>query len=89
MAQNEDKPCGIVTLYDPKNSSYNDKLFFIENNSVESKNFDQVSSAGVMLALDYYHIQAAVFNGAVFFAMLRPDDEIKVKKRISYLVWVE
>ncbi len=86
-----DRPCGICTFYDPVKSKYLDIAFFVNKErsyNVAPKNIDELSTEGVFLKRDYYHIQATVFQGATFFRMLRPDRKY-AGSRISYLVWVD
>ncbi len=74
-----------------------DRAFFIDkerNHYFAPKEIDTLSAQGVILARDYYHIQADVFQGAAFFRTLRPDGKAASKNKeaarrnISYLVWV-
>lgn len=91
LDENNDRPCGIGTFYDPETNSYTDKAFFISKErsyNVSPKKIDESSTEGVLLKRDYYHIQAAVFQGAAFLRMLRPDNKA-AGERISYLVWVD
>lgn len=86
-----DRPCGVATFYDPVRGTYVDKAFFINKErsyNVAPKTIEELSTEGVFLKRDYYHIQAAVFQGAAFFRMLRPDMK-PAGARVSYMVWVD
>lgn len=84
------QPSGLGTVYAAKEYQH-DLFFFGEERgaTIQVNKVDGASAQGVLMERDYYHIQAAVFQGAAFFRALLPDRDAAGSLNMSYLVKVE
>jgi hypothetical protein len=88
--ETEDLPSGIATLYNSGEYVHRLPEVIKERGfQLEFSKIDEVSTRGVLQRLDYYHMQAAIFQGAVFFRALKPGDMNWAHNWIHFLVFVE
>ncbi len=87
-----DLPSGVGTFFESASRSYKHVMFFFSKErhaNIEVSTAKGSSAQGVFLPHDYYHIQAAVFQGSAFLRTLRPDRNEAGSRLVSYLVRVE
>jgi Kelch motif len=86
LDETKDLPRGIATFYD------NTYLYLRPIVTIEEPHFRVTfprieKPEGVLLPLDYYHMQVTVFQGAVFLRALKPRDMNWVDDSIHFLVY--